>query len=188
MAGPLLCPGSTERAYDGLRYVPSSYPLTNPILNQTIGLVVIGKAEGMGPEWHGHVTALTVAPEYRRLSLASKMMNLLEHVSDSSYRGYFVDLYVRCTNVVAIGMYEGLGYSVYRRVREYYGSLGLGRSAKDEEDAFGECSVVGFCVGDDELMRCSLFADMRKPLSRDSGRRSIRANGREMIVSAHDVS
>ncbi|KAH8074801.1 N-acetyltransferase [Cristinia sonorae] len=127
---------------------------------------VIGKAEGMSQEWHGHVTALTVAPEYRRLSLASKMMDLLEHVSDSSYRGYFVDLYVRCTNSVAIKMYEGLGYSVYRRVREYYGSLGLGRSAKDEEDAF----------------------DMRKPLSRDTGRRSIRANGREMIVSAHDVS
>lgn len=99
---------------------------------------VIGKAEGLGPEWHGHVTALTVAPEYRRLSLARKMMDLLEHVSDNSYRGFFVDLYVRCTNVVAIGMYEELGYSVYRRVREYYGSLGLGRSAKDEEDAFGE--------------------------------------------------
>ena len=103
--------------------------------------VVIGKAEGHQAEWHGHVTALTVAPEYRRLSLARKMMNLLEHVSDSSYRGFFVDLYVRCTNAVAIGMYEELGYSVYQRVREYYGSLGLGRSAKDEEDAFGECSV-----------------------------------------------
>ena len=66
------------------------------------------------------------------------MMNLLELVSDQGYRGFFVDLYVRCTNTVAIGMYEGLGYSVYRRVREYYGSLGMGRSAKDEEDAFGE--------------------------------------------------
>lgn len=64
-------------------------------------------------------------------------MNLLEFVSDQNYRGFFVDLYVRCTNTVAIGMYEGLGYSVYRRVREYYGSLGMGRSAKDEEDAFG---------------------------------------------------
>ena len=29
---------------------------------------VLGKAEGTGNEWHGHVTALTVAPEYRRLS------------------------------------------------------------------------------------------------------------------------
>jgi N-terminal acetyltransferase B complex catalytic subunit len=53
---------------------------------------VIGKAEGQGLEWHGHVTAITVAPEYRRLGLARKMMDLLEHVSDEAYHGYFVDL------------------------------------------------------------------------------------------------
>lgn len=64
----------------------------------------------------------------------------LERVSDETYHGFFVDLYVRCTNAIAIGMYEGLGYSVYRRVREYYGSLGLGRNSKDEEDAFGACN------------------------------------------------
>lgn len=105
-------------------------------------LPVVGKAEGQATEWHGHITALTVAPEYRRLGLARKMIDLLELVSDKTYRGYFVDLYVRCTNNVAIGMYESLGYSVYRRVREYYGSLGLGRAAKDEEDAFGEWQYV----------------------------------------------
>ena len=26
---------------------------------------IIGKAEGEGARWHGHVTAVTVAPEYR---------------------------------------------------------------------------------------------------------------------------
>jgi N-terminal acetyltransferase B complex catalytic subunit len=100
-------------------------------------LAVIGKAEGQSLEWHGHVTAITVAPEYRRLSLARKMMSLLEFVSDQIYRGYFVDLYVRCNNQIAVDMYEGLGYSVYRRVREYYGSLGVGKGGRDEEDAFG---------------------------------------------------
>ncbi|TFK54689.1 acyl-CoA N-acyltransferase [Heliocybe sulcata] len=127
---------------------------------------VLGKAEGTGTEWHGHVTALSVAPEYRRLSLGRKMMALLEFVSDETYKGFFVDLYVRCMNKVAIGMYEGLGYSVYRRVREYYGNLGLGPGGRDEEDAF----------------------DMRKPLSRDPQRRSVRANGRDVVVSAHDGS
>jgi len=127
---------------------------------------VIGKVEGRGNEWHGHVTAITVAPEYRRLGLARKMMSTLEHVSDKGYDTFFVDLYVRCNNHVAIEMYEGLGYSVYRRVKEYYGNLGLGRSGQDEEDAF----------------------DMRKPLSKDPGRRSVRPNGREFIVSRHDVS
>lgn len=103
---------------------------------------MLGKAEGSNAEWHGHVTALTVAPEYRRLSLARRMMALLEMVSDEIYKGFFVDLFVRCTNTVAIDMYEGLGYSVYRRVREYYGSLGIGKGGRDEEDAFGEQLAV----------------------------------------------
>lgn len=44
----------------------------------------MGKSEGSVPQetWHGHVTALTVAPEYRRLGLGAKMMNILEEVSD----------------------------------------------------------------------------------------------------------
>jgi N-terminal acetyltransferase B complex catalytic subunit len=108
---------------------------------------VIGKAEGVSTEWHGHVTALTVAPEYRRLGLARKMMDLLELVSDSIYRGFFVDLYVRCANVVAIEMYESFGYSVYRRVREYYGNLGVGKGGRDEEDAFGEPTQFFFFFG-----------------------------------------
>lgn len=96
----------------------------------------MGKAEGQNTEWHGHVTAITVAPEYRHLSLGRKLMDVLEMISNEAYRGYFVDLFVRCNNIIAIAMYEALGYSVYRRVREYYGSVGPG--AKDEEDAFGE--------------------------------------------------
>jgi len=59
-----------------------------------------------------------------------------------------------------------MGYSVYRRVREYYGTLGIGKGGRDEEDAF----------------------DMRRPLARDQNRRSVRPNGRDIIVSAHDVS
>ena len=43
---------------------------------------VMGKAEGEDQLWHGHVTALTVAPEFRRLKLARNLMNLLETVSE----------------------------------------------------------------------------------------------------------
>ena len=117
-----------------------------PILTIFPWLLVFGKAEGDGLEHHGHVTAITVAPEYRRLGLARKMMNLLELVSDDVYKGFFVDLYVRCTNDLAINMYEGFGYSVYRRVEQYYGSLGLGRAAKDEEDAFGEYMSIFWII------------------------------------------
>ena len=63
------------------------------------------------------------------------MMDLLERISDKVYRGYFVDLYARLSNDKAIRMYESLGYSVYRRVKEYYGSKGPGDV--EDEDAYG---------------------------------------------------
>jgi len=38
----------------------------------------MGKVEGIGENWHGHVTALSVMPEYRRSGLASMLMQQLE--------------------------------------------------------------------------------------------------------------
>ncbi|CAG8532515.1 19565_t:CDS:2 [Gigaspora rosea] len=117
----------------------------------------MGKAEGRGKEWHGHVTAITVASEYRRIGLADGMMKLLESVSDKIYNGYFVDLFVRVSNTVAIGMYKKFGYSVYRRVIGYYSS-----GDNNEEDAF----------------------DMRKPLPRDVNKESIIENGEQNLDAA----
>ena len=91
---------------------------------------ILGKAEGDNNLCHGHVTAVTVSPEYRRLGVAKKLMKELEEISNTIYNGYFVDLFVRQSNSLAIKMYEGLGYVVYRRVLGYYSGL-------DEEDAFG---------------------------------------------------
>ncbi len=104
----------------------------------------MGKAEGRKKNWHGHVTAVTVAPEYRRLGLARQLMELLESVSENIYNGYFVDLFVRKSNAVAINMYTSFGYSIYRTVLEYY-------SGVDSEDAY----------------------DMRKALKRDVTKASI---------------
>ncbi len=104
---------------------------------------MIGKAEGRGSEWHGHVSALTVAPEFRRLGLAKTLMAELERVSDKAYNGFFVDLFVRVGNTIAVRMYTALGYTVYRRVLGYYGD--------PDEDAF----------------------DMRKRCPRDADGRSI---------------
>ncbi|KAK2814686.1 hypothetical protein Q5P01_000763 [Channa striata] len=45
---------------------------------------IMGKAEGSvaREEWHGHVTALSVTPEFRRLGLAAKLMEMLEEISE----------------------------------------------------------------------------------------------------------
>jgi len=88
---------------------------------------ILGKAEGKGENWHGHVSAVTVAPEYRRLGLAKGLMRLLEDITERTYNGYFVDLFVRQSNAVAIAMYHAFGYSIYRQVLGYYSG---------EEDAY----------------------------------------------------
>lgn len=104
----------------------------------------VGKAEGDFDLWHGHVSAVTVSPEYRRLGLARLLMDFLElSTGDPNfYNAFFVDLFVRVSNTLAIAMYHQLGYTIYRRVLDYYSG---------EEDAF----------------------DMRKAMSRDVTKKSV---------------
>ena len=71
---------------------------------------VLGKAEGEGELWHGHVTAVTVGPPFRRQGLAQKLMNLLEDVTDHVHNAYFVDLFVRVSNTAAIEMYKAVRF------------------------------------------------------------------------------
>ena len=48
---------------------------------------------------------------------------------------FFVDLFVRMSNNVAVDMYKQLGYVIYRRVLEYY-------SGDPDEDAYGEKLLI----------------------------------------------
>ncbi|KAF2837888.1 acyl-CoA N-acyltransferase [Patellaria atrata CBS 101060] len=76
--------------------------------------------------WHGHVTALTVAPEFRRQGHARTLTAALERACERE-NCWFVDLFVRVDNHTAIAMYRKMGYTVYRRVVGYY---------NDDTDAF----------------------------------------------------
>ena len=78
-----------------------------------------------------------MAPEYRKQGLARLLMNYLEKVSDD-HKGFFVDLFVRSTNKVAIEMYEKLGYSLYRIANKYYSSS----QDSSGEDAYGKNYVI----------------------------------------------
>lgn len=69
-------------------------------------------------------------------------MKDLEEISEKVYDCYFVDLYVRDSNSLAIGFYQSLKYIKFRQVISYYSSNG--------EDAF----------------------DMRKALKRDIKKKS----------------
>ena len=96
----------------------------------------MGKTEGRSTDWHGHVTALTISPTHRRIGLARILMAELERITEL-HRGYFVDLFVRMSNEIAIGMYRSFGYSVYRRVVAYYSGDGGG----PDEDAYGMFAI-----------------------------------------------
>ena len=133
---------------------------------------VMGKLEEQHPSfrssphytpWHGHITVLTVAPSWRRLGYASHLTEQLERGSDVN-NAWFVDLYVREGNKVAVDMYKGMGYSVFRRVENYYSDDPTGLTDSGE-DAF----------------------DMRKPCSRDKDLKHIREHGEDFAVGPEDV-
>jgi N-terminal acetyltransferase B complex catalytic subunit len=110
---------------------------------------IIGKVEGTGNLWHGHVSAVTVAPVYRRMGLARMLMQDFEETCANVHDAYFVDLFVRASNTLAISMYEKLGYIQYRRVLGYY-------SGDADDDSRSEDAW-----------------DMRRALPRDKDRLSV---------------
>ena len=89
----------------------------------------MGKIEGEGENYHGHITAVTVAVDFRRQGVAKMLMNKFEQVCIEN-DCYFIDLYVRISNKVAVEMYTKMGYVVYQQIIEYY-------SGEDAEDAYG---------------------------------------------------
>lgn len=113
--------------------------------------------------WHAHITAVTVAPEARRLGIGKLLTEQLEAAGDAG-NAWFVDLFVRKTNYKAIKFYESMGYSIFRVVKEYYGDHSTDPT-QDSEDAY----------------------DMRKPLKRDVKKEHIRADGKKHEVHPTDV-
>ncbi|KAH8850781.1 N-terminal acetyltransferase B complex catalytic subunit NAA20 [Schistosoma japonicum] len=135
---------SANKSHSGDKVNPSSEAVLLPSTCHRLMGYMMAKSEGHGVDWHGHVTALSVAPEYRRLRLATQLMLELEETSERK-RCYYVDLFVRASNKLGIDIYTKLGYIIYRRVLNYYwGSV-------EDEDAF----------------------DMRKALSADVLKRSV---------------
>ena len=76
---------------------PELFTIAEAPDNSIMGYM-LGKSEGRGRLWHGHVSAVTVAPLYRRLGLAKMLMEDLESTSAYVYNAYFVDLFVRSSN------------------------------------------------------------------------------------------
>ncbi|KAE9552482.1 hypothetical protein FO519_004295 [Halicephalobus sp. NKZ332] len=76
---------------------------------------LMGKIEGEGENYHGHITAVTVAVDFRRQGVAKMLMNKFEQICLEN-DCYFIDLYVRVSNKVAVEMYTKMGYALPRDV------------------------------------------------------------------------
>lgn len=162
------------REHCGLQYVYNYVLLKIPTSTAllTCVYVVMGKVEN-SPDyfqysehylpWHAHITALTVAPEARRLGIGTLLTRKLETAANKA-DAWFVDLFVRKSNTKAIKFYEGMGYSVYRVVKDYYGE-NVNDPTASGEDAY----------------------DMRKPCKRDKDRKHVRDDGRNHFVHPEDV-
>ncbi|XP_016998542.3 N-alpha-acetyltransferase 20 [Drosophila takahashii] len=70
-------------------------------------------------EPHGHVAALTVSPEYRRLGLATALMEYFFMVSDHKGAS-FVNLFMRASNIAAYQLYTAMGYAHRQTYLDYY--------------------------------------------------------------------
>jgi len=141
-------------------------------LDGTIDGYIMGKLESSPSYYvnsehylpfHAHITALTVAPHARRLGPARTLSSTLENSGDE-YDAWFVDLFVRKSNKVGQALYKGLGYKVFRVVKEYYVD-DLSDDTKDGEDAW----------------------DMRKRLKRDVSGIHARDDGENYVVRPEDV-
>eukprot|EP01066_Platyproteum_vivax_P002592 Platyproteum_vivax@DN1317_c0_g1_i1.p1 len=100
----------------------TNYPECCVVAETAAGRILgymIGKVEGSDLSWHGHVSAVTVAVEARRAGIARLLMDYLEEVS-ANQDCFFVDLFVRVSNTLAVEMYKKLGYVVFRRLQGYY--------------------------------------------------------------------
>ncbi|EOB13495.1 N-acetyltransferase 5 [Nosema bombycis CQ1] len=67
-----------------------------------------------------HLSALSVAPNSRRLGYGKYLLEILES-NGNHHNAYFADLFVRQSNLPAIRFYRSLGYDIYRKVLQYYG-------------------------------------------------------------------
>ncbi|KAK2001989.1 acetyltransferase [Colletotrichum falcatum] len=150
---------------------PSMFQVCEDMSGNIIGYIM-GKLES-SPDiykfsehylpWHAHITALTVAPEARRLGIGKILSEQLEAAADAN-DAWFVDLFVRTSNHKAITFYKSMGYSVFRVVKDYYGDHATDPT-RDSEDAY----------------------DMRKPMKRDTKLQHIRDDGEKHEVDPSDV-
>ena len=134
--------------------------------------------EGKGESWHGHITALAVAPAARRSGLAKALVAELERRAEAPPRQVRGPVRARVQRQ-GHRLYEGLGYVTYRRVLGYYSGGGGGSGKTKKEGGKGGGGGEEEPENEDAL-------DMRKSLPADGpGKKSMRPLGR--AIRPHEL-
>lgn len=66
-----------------------------------------------------HITALSVAPMFRRCSLGHQLLRAYD-LNAREKRQQFIDLFVRVSNRAAVQFYKKNGYGVHKTIENYY--------------------------------------------------------------------
>lgn len=89
---------------------------------------VLAKMEEEAVIPHGHITSLAILRQYRKLGLATKLMEAAHQAMKDVFRAEYVSLHVRVGNKGALHLYKDtLGYQVFDVEAKYYA---------DGEDAY----------------------------------------------------
>lgn len=107
------CDFFTVRSFFPFFSQPTSMIFTRPIFGYAFG-----RKEPKEKLCY-HLSAISVAPSARKLGIGTSLMRMFEHTGNS-YEAWFIDLFVRESNKLAISFYKRLGYAVYRTVFDYY--------------------------------------------------------------------
>lgn len=104
------------------QYTSMSWKVSNNS-DVPVGYIIGTKYEGDDCK-RCQIVAVTVCEEFRRLGLASYLIRFFENVADVFYQALCTGLYVRLENFNAQTLYSKLGYTEYRRIQNYYSSIG----------------------------------------------------------------
>lgn len=91
---------------------------TNMIYTAPILGYVFGKRE-VKEKLCLHLSGLSVCPSHRKFKIGTCLMRMFE-TNGNSYNAWFVDLFVRESNRVAISFYNKAGYTIHRSIYGYY--------------------------------------------------------------------
>eukprot|EP00397_Hematodinium_sp_SG-2012_P038087 GEMP01041389.1.p1 GENE.GEMP01041389.1~~GEMP01041389.1.p1 ORF type:complete len:182 (+),score=34.50 GEMP01041389.1:69-548(+) len=100
---------------------------------------VLAKMDEDSDEPHGHITSLSVLRSYRKLGLATKLMQAAMQGMKDAFSAVYVSLHVRVSNRAALALYLSLNFEIEDVEKGYYA---------DKEDAYN--------------MRCQLLPSEKK--------------------------